>query len=516
MSVAYDESVIVPQEYHAIFDYVVHPVANAYINSDANLRVIIKGNQGGATATACYDAVMRVLGMHPVDKRNVLNKPIRFISKVLPMSPEDEENQQYVEFKRMLPGYLIEKDVTARSTQMIVRRPDGTRVKCEFMSSKQDLDAFMSVQRSAIYQDEEIDKSKWDENQMRLLKEGGDTSVSLTPAKGLDWTYDLLWCRASKIYRSKTIADEFNLPEVEATAIDSGIEVFNWATDDNPVMTPDTIDRIFSEVMDPDDLAMRRYGVFRQASGKIYKGFTKQVHVVSADKVFDAALFREYWHFRVIDYHPSKPWYVTWVAITPTNEWFIWHEFVATHDRCTTYDLRDQIKGMSLLQEDDPFNRATLIDPLSEVKQPNTGYSVFDDLKRGEDGIRRLTPADTKNASARDRVKVRLKNALDAGVPGNNINKKNAYSERYGIYMPTLWFLDCCKVHIEHFDKWRLVDFKQEHVKATRTIKRPSEKWSDFCRNIEFLAALDPVFYQMPSESDNRKPLFLFRGRRNA
>ena len=374
----------------------------------------------------------------------------------------------------------------------------------------------MSVQRSAIYQDEEIEKSKWDENQMRLMKEGGDTSVSLTPAKGLDWTYDLLWCRASKIFRSKTIADKYNLPELEETALDTGIEVFNWATDDNPVMTKDIIDRIFSEIVDEDDLAMRRYGVFKQASGKIYKGFSKQVHKIPAEKVFDAAAFREYWHFRVIDYHPSKPWYVSWVAISPANEWFIWQEFVATHDNCTTYDLRDKIKNMSLVHEDDPFNRATLIDPLSQVKQPNTGYSVFDDLKRGEEGFRRLTPSDTKNQSARDRVKVRLKNALTAEVPGNNINQSQAYNERYGIYIPTLWVLDSCPVHIEHLDNWRLVDFKQEHVKATRTVKRPSEKWSDFCRNIEFLAALDPVYYQMPDPNNNRRGLFLFQGRRNA
>uniref|UniRef100_A0A6H1ZM33 Putative terminase n=1 Tax=viral metagenome TaxID=1070528 RepID=A0A6H1ZM33_9ZZZZ len=499
----------------ALFEFIPHPVADAYIASDANLRVIIKGNQGGATATTAYDAVLRVLGYHPVKKRNVLNKPMRFISKVLPMGPEDEENQQYVEFKRLFPAEMIEKDVTARSTQMIVRRPTGDRVKVEFMSSKQDLDAFMSVQRSAIYQDEEIEKSKWDENQMRLLKEGGDTSVSLTPARGLDWTYDLLWCRASKIYRSDTIAEKFRLPEVEDTGLDTGIEVFNWATDDNPVMTAETIDRIFSEVIDEDDLAMRRYGVFKQASGKIYKIFSKQVHKISAEKIFDVAAFRNYWHFRIIDYHPSKPWYVSWVAITPTNEWFVWQEFLATsHDKCTTYDLRDKIRLKSIVDEDDPYNRATLIDPLSEVKQPNTGFSVFDDLRRGENGIRRLTPADTKNQSARDRVKVRLKNALDAEVPGNNINHNHPYSERYGIYMPTLWFLDTCPVHIEHFDKWRLVDFKQEHVKATRTVKRESEKWSDFCRNIEFLAALDPAYYQLPDGNENRKNLFLFQGRR--
>jgi len=505
---ALDETAGVPEGYEAFLNFKPHTVTDYYITSEADMRVIIKGNQGGGTACAMYDAAMRVLGIHPIAKRNILNKPIRFVSKVKPADKDDEENQQYVEFKRLIPDYLIEKDVTARSSQMIIRRPDTTKIKAEFMSSQQDHDAFMSVQRAALYQDEEIDKIKWDENQMRLLREkkegSGDTTVSLTPARGLDWTYDAIWCRARKIYRSKTICDKFGFKEIEENAnVKTDIEIFCWATDDNPIMDQNSIDILFRDCIDPDDIAMRRYGVFKQASGKIFKTFSRQTHVLPENTVFDPEIFKAYWHFRIIDYHPSKPWYISWVTITPRQEWFVWQELVASHDTCTSFDLRDKIKSMSLVEEDSMLNRATLIDPLSEVKQANTGMSVYDDLRLGEDSLHRLTPSDTKNTSARDKVKVRLQNALRCEVPGNNINKKEAYDNRYGVYLPTLWFLDSCPVHIEHFDKWRLVDFKQEHVKAVRTVKRPSEKWSDFCRNIEFLAALDPIWYPMPEEIDD-------------
>ena len=500
--------------YNNIADFTWHKVANEYLNSEANIRGIVKGNQGGGTAVSTLDAIHRLLGIHPVKRRNKLNKPIRFISKCLPKNDEDEENQQYVEFKRRFPSDLIKKDVTARSTIMIVRDPKGgADRKVEFMSSKQDIDAFMSVQRSAVYQDEEIERLKWDENQMRLLREGGDTTIVLTPVRGLDWTYDDIWRKAKRIYRSKTICKKYGYPEIVDKNTGTDIEIFCWATDDNPIMNKSTIDGIFRSHDDPDELAMRRYGVFRQVSGRIYKSFDTKIHVIKFEETYNPERFRRFWHYRVIDYHPSKPWYVSWVAISPTNEWYVWQEKIASHDRCTDLDIRDQIKAESLLDEDEEFNRCTLIDPLAQVKQQNTGYSVFDDITMGYEGLRRVTSADTKNKSGRMNIMLRLKNSIIAKVPGNNTNKNTSMADiRFGNRLPTIWFMDTCKTHIEHFNSWRHIDWKQEAVKAVRTTKRESEKWNDFPRNLEFLGALNPVFYT-PTKS-NYEPSGLFQGRR--
>jgi hypothetical protein len=493
----------------------MHPTALAYILSEAQTRAIIKGNQGGGTLFSAYDATLRLLGIHPIQRRNVLNKPLRFVSKCLPKSDTDEENQQYVELKRLFPSEFVRKDVTARSSIMTVRDPrGGADRKVEYMSSSQELDAFMSVQRSAYYQDEEIEKVKWDESHVRLLKEGGDSTITLTPVRGMDWTFDSIWKKAKAIHRSKIICDKFGFPAVENTGQKSDIECFCWATDDNPVMDPTTIDRIFADIDDPDELAMRRYGVFRQVSGRIYKSFDEKIHKQPFDKVFDTALFRTYWNFRVIDYHQAKPWDVSFVVCTPHNEWIVWNELHQTHDNRTTLELRDEIKRESILGEDEEFNRCTLIDPLSTIKQGNTGFSTFDDLAMGENGLRRLTPADTKNTQGRMNIKMRLKNSLICGVPGNNLNKTDLSETRYGQYLPTLWFLDNCRGHIEHFKSWRYVDWKQEHVKAVRTVKRESEKYSDYCRNLEFLGALNPAFYDRKKEF--YEPSNLFQGRQAA
>jgi hypothetical protein len=483
--------------------------------SPAQTRAIFAGNQGGKTTTAVYDAVLRILGIHPIKERNILNKPIRFVSKSIPKDKDDEENQQFVEFKKFFPKEFIVSPVTVRSPIMSVRRPNGEIIKVEFMSSFQELDAFMSVQRSALYQDEEIDKIKWDENQIRLFKEGGDTTITLTPVRGLDWTYDLIWQRARRIYRSKIVSEYSGMPRIEETGSKSNIECFVWSSYDNPVMDRESIDSILENIgvdlSDEDDIGVRVYSVFRQHTGRIYKTFNEHIHVIKAEDYFDKDMFKTFWNFRIIDYHPQKPWYISYVAASPRNEWFVWNELLARHDTKVTLDIREEIKRNSIVEEEDDNNRATLIDPLAEVKQPNTGHSVFEDLSQGQYGLRRTMPADTKNSQGRMNIKMRLKNSIQCKEPWNNMNKDTNTIERYGEYLPTLWFMDNCKVHKEHFKSWRYVN-PSPQMQAIKTVKQESQKWSDFCRNLEFLGALDPVWHEMAESS--YEPRRWFQGRK--
>jgi len=527
------------EQARGLTDIIWHPVAAEYLKSEAMTRVIIKGNQGGGTRAAMQDAACRLLGVHPVSKRNKIEVPIRCISKCLPKNDEDEENQQYVEFKRLFPTDYIKRDITSRSPHMILRDPGGgADKKIEFLSKKQDVDAFMSVQRASIYQDEEIEKIKWDENQSRLAipasrGKGGDTSLVLTPVKGLDWTYDSIWCRACKIFRSDCVRaflkNEFNVkvPAVEIFKENAvrDIEIFSWATDDNPMVDGAAIDRLFGsldEQHEKDELAMRRYGVFRQATGRIYKTFDTGIHVIPWDKHWQADTFRYYWHYRIIDYHPAKPWYISWVAVTPTHEWFVWHELTAYHDNLTSHDLKFKIQELSLLDEEDEYNRGVEIDPLAKVKQSNSGFSVFDDLSRGPDGLKGCRAAITTardehgNEHGRMNVRTRLKNSLRAGVPGNNLIKNMDPDIRFGNYLPTIWFFDCCTGHIKHFNTWRTVRWKQEATRAVKNIEKPAQKWSDFCRNIEFLGARNPVFYDLDKQHDEWDGKRFFQGQRRA
>jgi len=509
-----DSTALDYSQFTPLTNFIVHPTIMKFINSEAKTRATLKGNQGGGTSSHIYDLCLRLLGIHPVAWRNKIEAPIRLISKVQPKGSDDALNQQYVEFKRLFPAEQIKRDITTHPPAiMTVKNPFGAGqdYQVEFMSSQQEIDAFMSVQRQALYIDEELEKMKYDENQIRLLAYRGDTNISLTPVRGLDWTYDVIWRRARRIFRSKTICDMYGFPLVEDFNNDTDIECFCWATDDNPILDKQTIERIFENIVDPDDLAMRRYGVFKQVSGQIYKSFDVNTHKIKVDKYFSETLFKTFWHYRVIDYHPNKPWYVTWCAISPQNERFIWNEWVASHDNVTTFELRDDIKRRSLVSEEDELNRKTLIDPLAKMKQPNSGYSMFEDISRGDRGLRRCQEADTKNEQGRMNVKLWLKNSLKCEVPFNNKRTDGEKDPRFGDYLPTLWFFENCRENIEHFRNWRTVDYKTEAARSTHDDRKMIQKWSDFCRNMEFLGNLNPVFYtSTPSTYEGQR---LFSGR---
>ena len=509
-----DNTAIDVSQFTPITNFIVHPTVYHFVHSEAKTRCTFKGGQGGGTASHMYDLTLRLLGIHPVEWRNDIKFPIRLISKVQPKGNEDVLNQQYVELKKLLPYENIKRDITTHPPAiMTVKNPYGGSQDyvVELMSSQQEIDAFMSVQRQALYIDEELEKLKYDENQIRLMVPKGDTNIALTPVKGLDWTFDNLWRRASKIYRSETINKKYGFPMVEELNNNTDIECFCWATDDNPVLDKDTIKRIFENIVDPDDLAMRRYGIFKQATGQIYKMFDVNTHKISVEKYWNEILFKTYWHYRVIDYHPTKPWYVSWVGISPHNEWFVWNEWVASHDRVTTEELRDTIKRKSLIDENGELNRKTLIDPLAKEKQPNTGYSMFEDISTGENALRRVQAADTKNQQGRMNVKMRLQNSLKCEVPYNNKRTDGEKDPRFNDYIPTMWFFENCLQHIEHFRNWRSIDYRTELAKATHDDRRLTQKWSDFCRNMEFLGNLNPVFYN--STTSSYEPPRQFTGR---
>ena len=62
--------------------------------------------------------------------------------------------------------------------------------------------------------------------------------------------------------------------------------MFQAATDDNPTLNIDVINEIFKQIDDPDALAIRRYGIFKQLSGRIFKDFEFSIHRIDANEFF--------------------------------------------------------------------------------------------------------------------------------------------------------------------------------------------------------------------------------------
>ena len=483
--------------------------------------LIVSGNQAGKTSNVAEHYFLRTQGRHPIENKNRLAKKIRCMSSSLPISAdaEEQDNTQYLELKKRIPRELIIKDITARSQNLVIHSPIHGKSIFEFRSSKQELQDLGKIQLSSVWHDEETPKGHREECRVRLLAEDGDEIFSLTATNPFSYVYDDIFERAAFLFRTKTIANKFGIPQVEHRNTGADIACIQMATDDNPTLDIGAIERILHDVTDPDEYILRRYGVFKQISGRVHKTYDPAICYIDMNKYFPNGIPDEWFHARGIDYHESRiPWSIGWLSVSPYDEWFLWQEFHPAIDGPKAYNTYEIAKAIFRKSGDYEYG-CNLIDPLAKKKQPNTLFSCVDDLNRYFDEIRRtggarytvhrndasrfrdnvnMKPAcfweawDTKDTTGRAEVAKRFKNAVRCGVPFNNtIHKKGIIKQ-----LPTLWILNTCPNFHRSIMRWNYGEWVTSQSKAVNDPKpTPQQKWSHDNMVLECLAKDHRLLY---------------------
>jgi phage terminase large subunit-like protein len=438
------------------------------------------------------------------------------------------KNTQYPALKKWLPPFLIKKDITFRNPAITIKDPNagaifgdleykGGDIIIEFVSYNQSTQATAGVQRLSIWCDEEPSADFYKEQTPRLLAENGDFILSLTPANYITWTYDELFERANMFYRSKAICDYLRTDNNEVKQVEKydsplDVAVFQAATDDNPTLDLDVIEDMFAIYDDPDDIAIRRYGIFKQVSGRIFKDFEYHTHFIDGSKYFGDGIPHSWTHGRGIDFHPQTPWACIMMALSPTNEAFVWGELQISPEKYTT---REICKELSLMGKDYQF-RLNLIDPFSAATKKDS-ITVLDDINRAfhefkQEGIGTggyWQTWDTKGEKGRDEIRKRLKNSLHVGKPFNNTIVKDGRKE----YLPTLWVLNNCKQTAQSMRQWRWEEWSDPKSRNTKEQKNvPMQKWSHLMMCIEALFK-HPAFRPYVGVSYNDRAPGYFRAR---
>ena len=477
------------------------------------------GNQFGKGECAIMDMILSILGWHPNPRKNILPtdniRTIRFASQTLPGEKEEDEvrNTQYPVLKRRLPPILIEKDITARKPVVTIKTPTGRNVNIEFVSFSQEVQAGAGVQRKRIWMDEESSKDFYEEQIPRLLAADGDILFTFTPVPGsIGWEFDELYERAKYIYRTENVRNRIKertgemLPELEMTGSKDDICVIMAATDDNPIYediarertektgVPTTakqyIDEMFSMYDDEDVVDARRYGLFRQLSGKIHKSFSPMIHVIQQEVYLPEGIPNDWKHFRGIDYHTSNPWACIWLSVSPQDEIFVWCDYSASPQKMITYDIAKNIAERS----GDYKYLLDLIDPLANTKQVNTNFTTIEDLNRyfstfRKDGLglgAHWMSWDTKGGRGREEFTKRLLNSIRVGKPFNNkviVGDGNLARTQL---LPTIWISNNCKHLIESMKNWRREEWGSRDMLSRNDPKETEQKkWSHFPITVE-------------------------------
>ena len=504
-------------DWEGYLTFIPTEVLRYVLHSPCKTTTLITANQFGKNDTINYDYMLRVIGNHPQVKKRI--KPedqyriIRFASETLPAEKDDGgeiKNTQYPVLKRRLPKPLLYKDITARRPSLEAKPVLGGKPAVfEFVGYSQAVQSGAGVQRRSCYIDEDCPMEFYEEQVPRLLAADGDMMMSFTPVPGsIGWQFDHVFERARLVYRSKCVRDRLKkrlgqeFPAVEKRDGDD-IFVIMAATDDNPIYervaaekskqegktitAKEYLDEYFSAMYDDEDVIdARRYGLFRQLSGKLFKDFVPRVHKIVKEKYFPAGIPHDWKHFRGIDYHPSVAWACIFMSISPQNEAFVWNELNPSPEKQITLNIAMQLALMS----GDYRYALNLIDPLADVNQNNTGSSVLKDLNRifwqyKKEGIG--TGAywqawDTKSQKGRDEVRKRLKNSLLCGTPFNNRTPDGKG------WLPTLWITDNCQQTVLSMKNWRREEWANREMLVSHEEKEtPQQRWSHFCMAIECL-----------------------------
>ena len=501
------------------FSYKPTKVLTWLLNSPCKITCLYTGNQFGKNECATMDFCLSILGWHPNKNKNMNPddsiRTFRFASQTLPGEKEGDEvrNTQYPAFKRRFPLSLVEKDITARKPVISVKTPNGANVNVEFVSFSQDTQAMAGVQRKRIWIDEECSKDFWEEQIPRLLAADGDIVFTFTPVPGaIGWEFDELYERAKYIYRTEAVRERVKLrtgetlPECEITDSKDDICVIMAATDDNPIYedlakkrseqtgvtitAKQYIDSMFDMYDDEDVIDARRYGLFRQLSGKIHKSFTPSVHVIGQDKYFPHGVPKEWKHFRGIDYHNYNPWACVWLSVSPQDEVFVWCTYEPNPTKMITYDI-----SLGIAQRSGDYKYLLdLIDPLANSKQVNTNMSTVEDMNRyfrqfkidGTGTGGHWQGWDTKGNRGREELTKRFLNSLKVGKPFNNkVITTNGGLSRTEI-LPTIWITDNCRQLIESLKNWRLEEWGNRDMLSKNDPKeKPQQKFSHFPITVE-------------------------------
>lgn len=498
------------------------------ITTTANKLLLIFGNQSGKTGGIAFSYVLRILGQHPVPKKNILyfecenkhavapyklpadrickdcgeelkehergSRTFRFCSATLPGQTgsfavdggsAEVKNTQYPEFKKWLPPFLVKKDITVRNPAMIISDPFGGKdIVVEFVSYNQSVQSTAGTQRVSVWCDESPDMEFYDEQLPRLLAEDGDIVFTYTPVDRSSWLFDELFEKARVIYRTKRICDFLSTTDGEVSAVERtespyDIAVIMAATDDNPTLDPDVVEAMFDHVDDPDTVAIRRYGIFKQLSGRIFKDFEYKTHVIGSKEFFPDGIPDGWTHARGIDFHSQTPWAIGWMALSPQNEAFIYMDYNPSPEKCTIKEISETIVAYS----DNTKFRLNLIDPYAETVKKNN-ISVMDDinrefkrLKKEGDGLGgHWQTWNTKGEKGRDVIRSRLKNSKLVERPFNN---KRVTASGKTEYLPTIWILDNCKTSAKCMRSWRWEEWSDPKMLRKKEAKNtPEQKWS--------------------------------------
>lgn len=409
-----------------------HEVALQFHLSIVDVILAGGGNRSGKSTSAVADFMIGLTGIVPKALTSVYPKKKLFHPQHLRIVSTDFVNgidkvilPMFVGPKAWFPASMI-IGWDSKNRTMLVRNIHGTVSSVEFMSYEQDVEKFQGTSRHRILYDEEPPEAIRKECQMRVIDVDGQEVFSMTPTKGMSWTYDELYeKRGREVMYDETrelcpgrildITQLVGTPDCDLPIPtgDPDIHFFNFFTHHNPNISQKRVAKLAAK-MDATEKSMRMFGQYISFTGRVFNRYDEKLHLVKEDGLFEIP--QDWPRYVALDPHPRTPCAVLWVAVDSMGRKWVYDE-LWTEEACTIPSLATQFlkkeffqvppeqqtdhEGKQIIWDEDlvklvnrngvwclarpltfkrPFVVRRYIDPSALVPNPATGTTLSSDL----------------------------------------------------------------------------------------------------------------------------------------
>lgn len=293
---------LMPLTVRTPLDYVPHAKQLSFHQSTAKIRLLSGGNQSGKTLGGVCEVLFHATGLYPEwypqDQR--INRPNRgriigedygkWDGEVLePKLMEWLPRELIVSIRKTMKGY-IEK--------VYIKHVSGGVSSFDIMTHEQDDGVFEGWTGDWVWFDEPPPYEKWVACKRGLIYNNGRAWFTMTPIKE-PWVYN-----------------DFIL--------NKNPDVFSINVDirDNPYLTEESI-KFFERDLPDDVKEARLHGKFKHLSGRVYKEFDENIHVISNSTIKINSNWPSYF---VLDPHDRKPHFCIWARVSPMGTLYITDE----------------------------------------------------------------------------------------------------------------------------------------------------------------------------------------------
>jgi phage terminase large subunit-like protein len=368
--------------------YFPHPKQRYFHMMRHGFKAFFGGNQSGKTIGGLADDLIQALPRSALPKHLLKYKYYEppFLCRIFTTDLITLQLVTLEKLKGLTPADELEGGSWEKAYDKQLRT---LRFKCgsvfQFMTYEQDTKRMGGASINRVHYDEEPPLSVRNENLMRVMAQGGDELITMTPLEGFTWTYEDIYEYCEK--NGKEVAEGVYAAQDKAMVM---VDI-----EDNPAISKKNREKTLAEYA-PDERKARKTGRFIPLEGIIYKQFDPMIHVIDQDEIDPN------WNIVVgIDPGHRNECGVVWCGLDASDNMTIFDEFKESYTLIK--DVCDFIHSMNAAMGINPIYY--VIDPHARNRNQQTGRS--DQMEFADYGINPILGQDDVKTGI-DVIKTRL------------------------------------------------------------------------------------------------------------